>query len=116
MTWHGPGQVVCYPVVDLTQHKKDLRWYVRGLEEVRLRSSDVSSLHRCYWFALTRWLREVLLIKVAISYLGVVHVTSHLDDTTRHDVTCVRVLQVVIRVLARYGIEAARDPEHTGVW
>ena len=35
MTWHGPGQVVCYPVVDLRHHKKDLRWYVRGLEEVR---------------------------------------------------------------------------------
>lgn len=34
VTWHGPGQVVCYPVVDLRHHKKDLRWYVRGLEEV----------------------------------------------------------------------------------
>ncbi|TFJ86120.1 hypothetical protein NSK_002940 [Nannochloropsis salina CCMP1776] len=42
VTWHGPGQIVIYPVVDLTHHKKDLRWYVRGLEEVVLR---VLALH-----------------------------------------------------------------------
>jgi len=28
---------VVYPIIDLTHHKKDLRWYVRGLEEVVLR-------------------------------------------------------------------------------
>ena len=37
VTWHGPGQVVVYPIIDLTHHKKDLRWYVRGLEEVVLK-------------------------------------------------------------------------------
>ncbi len=37
VTWHGPGQIVMYPIIDLTHHKKDLRWYVRGMEEVVLR-------------------------------------------------------------------------------
>jgi len=32
VTWHGPGQVVCYPILDLTQHKKDLHWYWDGIE------------------------------------------------------------------------------------
>jgi lipoyl(octanoyl) transferase len=56
VTWHGPGQVVLYPILDLNFHKKDLRWYVGQLEET------------------------------------------------------------VIQVLAKYGIQAGRDVEHTGVW
>jgi lipoyl(octanoyl) transferase len=32
VTWHGKGQVVCYPIFDLTYHKKDLRWYLRQIE------------------------------------------------------------------------------------
>lgn len=35
VTWHGPGQIVGYPVLDLNFHKKDLHWYLRQLEEVR---------------------------------------------------------------------------------
>lgn len=34
VTFHGPGQLVGYPIVDLTQHKQDLHWYLRELEQV----------------------------------------------------------------------------------
>src|SRR5258708_37128113 len=34
VTFHGPGQLVGYPIVDLTQHKRDLHWYLRQLEQV----------------------------------------------------------------------------------
>lgn len=37
VTWHGPGQLIGYPVLDLNYHKKDLHWYLRQLEEVSLR-------------------------------------------------------------------------------
>lgn len=33
ITYHGPGQMVAYPVLDLEQFKTDLGWYMRCLEE-----------------------------------------------------------------------------------
>ncbi|MEX0690581.1 MAG: lipoyl(octanoyl) transferase LipB [Gemmatimonadales bacterium] len=32
ITFHGPGQLVGYPIFDLTQHKPDLHWFLRQLE------------------------------------------------------------------------------------
>lgn len=34
ITFHGPGQLVGYPILDLEQFKTDLGWYLRSLEEV----------------------------------------------------------------------------------
>jgi len=38
ITYHGPGQLVVYPIVDLRDHGRDLHGYVEGLEEATIRT------------------------------------------------------------------------------
>ena len=38
VTFHGPGQLVGYPVLDLKRHRQDLHWYLRQVEELLIRA------------------------------------------------------------------------------
>jgi lipoyl(octanoyl) transferase len=40
VTFHGPGQLVGYPIFDLTEHRADLHWFLRTLEQGLITALD----------------------------------------------------------------------------
>jgi lipoate-protein ligase B len=40
VTFHGPGQLVGYPIFDLERHRRDLHWYLRHVEEALIRALE----------------------------------------------------------------------------
>ena len=45
-TYHGPGQLVCYPILDLNRHGRDVKLYCRNLEEAIIRTVAPSGSRR----------------------------------------------------------------------
>jgi lipoyl(octanoyl) transferase len=71
-TYHGPGQLVCYPILDLNRHGRDVRKYCRDLEEAVIRTLDAFALEATRIDGLTGvWLesppRKICSIGVHIS-------------------------------------------------
>jgi lipoyl(octanoyl) transferase len=52
-TYHGPGQLVCYPILDLTRHGRDVRRYCRVLEEALAETLAAFSLESTTFEGLT---------------------------------------------------------------
>ena len=44
ITYHGPGQIVGYPIIDLEEFNPDIRWYMRGLEEVIIKTMATANI------------------------------------------------------------------------
>jgi lipoyl(octanoyl) transferase len=44
VTFHGPGQLVGYPIIDLKRHRQDLHWYLRQIEESLIDALDTLAI------------------------------------------------------------------------
>jgi lipoyl(octanoyl) transferase len=44
VTFHGPGQLVGYPIMDLKRHRQDLHWFLRQVEEALIRTLAAYSI------------------------------------------------------------------------
>ncbi|MBH8564586.1 lipoyl(octanoyl) transferase LipB [Nostoc sp. CENA67] len=70
VTYHCPGQLVGYPILNLQRYQKDLHWYLRQLEEVLIRVLAVYGLQGSRIPSLTGvWLdgRKVAAIGIKVS-------------------------------------------------
>lgn len=47
ITYHGPGQLVCYPVLNLRNYKCDIKWYVLKLEDVIVKALKEFEITSC---------------------------------------------------------------------
>jgi lipoyl(octanoyl) transferase len=71
-TFHGPGQLVCYPILDLNRHGRDVKRYVRDLELAILKTLDAFSIdaeriHGLTGVWLTRPPRKIASIGIHVS-------------------------------------------------
>ncbi|CAI0388625.1 unnamed protein product [Linum tenue] len=73
VTYHGPGQLVMYPIVNLRNHKMDIHWYLRALEEVIIRVlSSAFSIEASRVDGLTGvWFGMILLCDQKLAAIGV---------------------------------------------
>jgi len=47
ITYHGPGQIVMYPILDLEDFKEDIKWYIWVLEEAVIRTLGEFGIRGC---------------------------------------------------------------------
>ncbi len=67
VTYHCPGQLILYPILNLRRHQQDLHWYLRQLEEVVIRLLALYDLAAVRIPGLTGvWLDEKKLAAIGI--------------------------------------------------
>jgi len=74
-TYHGPGQLVCYPILDLKRHGQDVKRYCRDLEEALIRTLAAAGVEATRIEGLTGIWVETKPVPTKIASIGV-HITK----------------------------------------
>ena len=81
ITYHGPGQIVGYPILDLNPERRDVHKYVRDLEEVMIRACAAYGVEAGRVPGLTgAWIAHPSRGPEKIGAIGVSGVQSHEDE------------------------------------
>jgi len=95
VTYHGPGQLVGYPILDLKHYRPDLHWYLRQLEEVVIQALALTDVAATRIPGLTGvWVEghKVAAIGIKVSRWVTLHgfaLNVHSDlDAFRHIIPC----------------------------
>lgn len=88
VTYHGPGQIVGYPIIDLNPDRRDVHRYVRDVEEVLIRVADDFGIEAVREPGLTGvWVGREKLAAIGVrisrwvtSHGFALNVTTNLDD------------------------------------
>ena len=68
VTYHGPGQLIAYPVLNLNYFKKDIHWFLRYLEELIIRCLNDSGVRGERVSGLTGvWIRHKKIASIGIA-------------------------------------------------
>jgi lipoyl(octanoyl) transferase len=119
VTYHGPGQLVGYPILDLTGYRRDLHWYVRTLEQALidgLAELAVPAERRAGYTGVWTRGRKIASIGVHVKQWVTWHgfalnVTT--DPAQFAGIVPCGIPGVVMTAIAREGGEASRQP---GLW
>ena len=66
-TYHGPGQLTCYPILNLARRGRDLHRHLRALEEALIRACAALGLHATRRDGLTGvWLEDRKLASIGV--------------------------------------------------
>ena len=87
VTFHGPGQLVGYPIVDLREHRPSVTWYLRGLEGVIIAALSEFGLPGAREVGLTGvWLRggKVAALGVRLAHWTATHGFAMNVHVARH--------------------------------
>jgi len=87
VTYHGPGQLVAYPIMNLNRYRRDIGWYLRRLEETVIRVLDDFGMageriadYTGVWVAGGKVAAIGIAIRRWVTYHGVsVNVTTNMD-------------------------------------
>ena len=45
VTYHGPGQLIGYPIINLNKYRKSVSWYMRTLEKIIIKTLEKYAIH-----------------------------------------------------------------------
>ena len=82
ITFHGPGQLVGYPILDLNNYKKSISWYMRSLEQVIIDTLNLYGLEASRKDGLTGvWIGDEKIAALGVRISRWVTIRGQLGDS-----------------------------------